>query len=93
MGIKKDKVLFFIEFKILKVVSAAEEAITEAILTINIQEPESHHLGNCIELKIKGKLGVNRQRKKMTMVAEEKNGAEMMRRIAFLVREQLTKVR
>lgn len=29
----------------------------------------------------------------MTMVAEEKNGAEMMRRIAFLVREQLTKVR
>lgn len=43
MGIKKDKVLFFIEFKILKLVSAAEEAVTEAILIINIQKPESHH--------------------------------------------------
>lgn len=43
MGIKKYKVLFFIEFKILKVVSAAEKVVTEAILIINIQVPESHY--------------------------------------------------
>lgn len=43
MGIKKDKVLFFIEFKILKVVSAAEAAVKKAILIINIEEPERHH--------------------------------------------------
>lgn len=43
MVIKKDKVLFFIEFKILKAVSAAEKTVTEVILIINIQVSESHY--------------------------------------------------